>query len=155
MTGELSAIEISIAQQFLGAGATPATVLADVVGELIGLMSASGYNVNTDGSIPDQSRRHVKARTRFLWLSDLPGLKDDALLFKSITDGNTAALKFFDDIGARKIAIEDPAGTVAPSANWNSRNRLVLRTEPTPTVPQQLPANPITSGNANPNAPAS
>jgi len=129
-----------------------AQILADTVAEFISAMTAAQYNVNTDGTVPDYIRRHVMARARWGWLLAFPQLK------QLQTDARKAAaddaVKLLEAIAQRKAgAIEDPAGTASPAANWNSRNRISLRTEPTPPVSTQMPPESTTPGYANPDAP--
>lgn len=150
---EFTPAESALLANIQGADSALQQILSDTAAEFVGAMSAAAYSVATDGSVPDQLRRHVIARARWGWLIAFPQLK--ALQ----TDGRKAAAdaaeKMLEKIAERKAgAIEDPAGTGNSNQNWNSENRIILRTHPAPPASLQSPPQTGGAPYANPNAPA-
>ncbi|MDE2098229.1 MAG: hypothetical protein KGL39_13320 [Patescibacteria group bacterium] len=128
-------------------------ILTDTVGEFVGAMNAAGYAVNTDGTIPDQLRRQVIARARWGWLISFPQLKSLQTDGRKKAADDAAAM--LEKVAARQAgALEDPSGTVPSNANWNSENRLILRTHPAPPASSQAPPQTGGAPYANPAAPA-
>lgn len=125
--------------------------LADAVKTFVGTISAAGWDVLNDGSVPDQLRNCVMSYAVWEWLKDFPQLDkfktkermkayDDA-----ITDlGKMANLTFG--------SIESPYGVDNTTGNWNSKPKLIMRTDPHPSPVQQLQVTP-SAIYANPNAP--
>jgi hypothetical protein len=135
---EFTQAEQAQLQNIQGTTSALANILADVVKSYVGAMSAAGYATIASGNIPDQLREHVTARARWRWLNAFPTLK------QMQTDGrkaaNEEAVEALRLIQQRKFgAIEDPAGTVSSAANWNSENKIILRTHPTPPASTQFP----------------
>lgn len=152
LLNEFNQVESDRLSNIQGVGSALPQILADTVAEYVGAMNAAAYAVNNDGTVPDQLRRHVMARARWGWLVAFPQLK--AFQTKERKDAADAAEKILEKIAARTFgAIEDPAGTTTSAANWNSENRLILRTHPAPPPSQQSPPAPTLPGYANPNAP--
>lgn len=149
---KLTPVEIATLNNILGATTGLQTRLTDTVAEFIGAMIAAGYNVNNDGTVPDQLRGHITSRATWLFMTDFAQLKS------MMTDGRKEAAQkaegMLEKIASRTAgAIEDPAGTAASNANWNSENRIILRTHPTPPPSQQFPPSTTAPGYANPEAP--
>lgn len=125
--------------------------LADAVAQFVGAMTAAGYPVLKDGSVPDQLRNHVMALAVWEWLKDFPQLK----MFQTDQRKNAAAdaEKVYEKICQRTYgAIESPLGTDTTTGNWNSQPRLIGRMEPVPTPVNQRLASPTQPFYANPNA---
>lgn len=125
--------------------------LTDVVGEFIGAMNAAQYPTVADGSVPDQLRGHILARTTWLFLNDFPELKVMA------TDGRKAeaekAEKMLEAIAKREAgAIESPVA-VKPGGNWNTDIKLLMRTQQIPLPSQQAVPSEGQPQYANPAAP--
>lgn len=136
-----------------GANSGLQTRLTDVAGEFLGAIAAAGYPVASDGSVPDQLRGHILARTAWLFLNDFPALK--ALQTDGRKSDAAAAEAVLEKIVTLKYgAIENPNGPMSSAGNWNSENRLVLRTHPAPRPAQQSPPSASAPGYANPNGPA-
>jgi hypothetical protein len=135
--------------------ATPLqAILTETLNAFVGAMNAAGYAVNDDGTVPDQLRPDVIALTRWRWLISLPDV-DEAIQSKNRKEAADVALKNLQLIAQKKYgAIEDPAGTVSSGANWNSENRLILRTHPAPPASKQAPPQTGGAPYANPDAPA-
>lgn len=92
-----------------------ARILLNVVGEFIGAIRAGGYDIATDGSIPDIGREHVINRTRWLWLAEFPTLKNMQTDARSKL--NDAAVEFFQNVSNGKMNIESPtAAAPVPAA---------------------------------------
>jgi hypothetical protein len=126
-------------------------VLTAIVNEFVGAMSASGYRVNTDGTVPDQLRRHILAQAAWTWLRDFPKLA----VFKTDERKQAAAdaERIYEQICKKTYgAIEDPNGTDTTTGNWNSNPKVIMRMVPTPPPVLQMELAP-TPLYANPNAP--
>lgn len=123
--------------------------LADAVKTFVGTIGAAGWDVSSDGSVPDQLRNTVMSYAVWEWLKDFPQLDK----FKT-----KERMKAYDDAVSDlgKIAggtfgyIESPLGTDVTTGNWNSKPKIIGRMNPTP-----LPASQLAAANlyANPNAP--
>ncbi len=120
--------------------------------EFLDALAANNQSVNTDGTVPDQLRRHIMAQAVWSWLRDFPQLKT----YK--TDERKAAAsdaeKVYEKICNRTFgAILSPSGVVPASANWNSQPKVLGRMTPIPQPDDQLqPVNQV-QRYANPNAP--
>ena len=148
---EFTPAEKALLTNIQGVTSALAKILGDTVGEFIGAMNATNYPTNADGSVPDQLRRHVIARARWGWLVSFPQLK--ALQTDARKTAADLAAKMLEALAKREAgAIEAPAGTSA-TGNWNSENRLIMRTHPVPPPSQQASPNITQPPYANPNAP--
>ena len=128
------------------------TRLTESIQEFVGGMAAAGYPVNNDGTVPDQLRRHVVAQAVWSWLRNFPMLK----VFKTDERKQAAAdaQRIYEKIVNRTYgALEAPYGTDITTGNWNSEQKLIMRTMPTPPPAQQFQSTPQTPLYANPNAP--
>ncbi len=96
-----------------------------------------------------------KACQMVIWrfLNKIPA--GTGLLTEQRAKQNERAEKLIDDIRAGKAFIE-PSSEVnrPPMVAWNSENKVILRTHPTPAPSQQFPPSTTAPGYANPNAPA-
>lgn len=126
-----------------------AEILASVVREFVGTMQASGYPVATDDTIPDAVRIHVINRTRWLWLCEFPSLAQWQTEAREKL--NTEAQEILRLISQRAFNVEAPTDASTPSANWNSENKLLMRTHPAPRPGVQNQA--ATNQYANPDGP--
>ena len=150
---KLTPVELAVLNNIQGAATGLQLRLTDTVAEFIAAMTAAGYNVNTDGTVPDQLRGHILSRCLWLFLTDFAQLK--SMMTDGRRDTANKAEAMLEKIAARTAgAIEDPSGTAASTANWNSNNKLILRTQPTPTPSVQFQPTPPGNEYANPNAPA-
>jgi hypothetical protein len=151
---KLTPVELATINNILGSTTGLQTRLNDTVAEFIGAMTAAGYGVNTDGTVPDQLRGHITARATWLFLQDFAQLKS------MMTDGRkelaAKAETMLENVAKRKAgAIEDPSGAAPSNQNWNSNNKVIMRTQPTPVPSQQAtPSTSSTQQYANPDAPA-
>ncbi len=139
-------------QSAQGASSGLQNKLTIIVNEWVGALRAANYRVNTDGSVPDQFRRHITALAIWTWLRDFPKLS----MFKTDERKQAAAdaEKIYEKICNRTFgAIEDPLGTDTTTANWNSAPKVLSRMAPIPPPAQQL-QNVPTPLYSNPNAPS-
>ena len=151
---EFTKMEQSQLNNIQGSTSALSTILADTIAAFIGAMSAAAYDTNaTVGTIPDQLREYVIARARWRWLVSFPQMK--VLQTPERKQSNDDAVKAIQMIQQRTFgAIESPNGTTPSSANWNSENRIVMRTHPVPPPSVQYQDTPpIDEPYANPNAP--
>lgn len=130
----------------IDAGASQGTdVLKNVIGEFRDCCVAGGRAISTtEWTIPDLAKVHVINRTRWQWLCSFPALK--ALQTKDRKDLNDAAEEFFNRVASGEQNVPPPeAGENPRTGNWNSENRVDMRT--TPTV---RPRTRTSTENANP-----
>ena len=114
--------------------------LKDAVGEFIGAMIAAKYDCVDDGTVPDQLRSYILARTTIAFLTDFPELK--AMLTDERKKAGDKAEEILRKIATREFgAIESPLTPPAKTGNWNSEPRLVMRTHPIPPTSQQSSGN--------------
>lgn len=149
--GRMTASEQSLLKAAAGGALKLNERLQDAVQQFIGAMSAAGYPVLKDGSVPDQIRNHVMAMAVWEWLKDFPQLK----MFQTDQRKNAAAdaEKVYEKICQRTYgAIESPLGTDTTTGNWNSQAKLIGRMEPVPTPQTQRYYDPTQPQYANPNA---
>ena len=147
----MTASEQSLLKAAAGGTTKLAERLQDAVNQFVGAMTAAGYPVLKDGSVPDQIRNHVMAMAVWEWLKDFPQLK----MFQTDQRKNAAAdaEKIYEKICQRTYgAIESPLGTDTTTGNWNAQPRLIGRMEPVPTPVNQRLASPTQPFYANPNA---
>ena len=144
--------EMAVLQNIQGGTDGLQTRLDDTVGEFIGALNAAGYPTVADGSVPDQLRGHILSRTQWQFLADFPMLK--SMLTDARKDSAKAADDMLSAIMQRKAgAMEAPAGTVSSAGNWNSENRLILRTHPAPPASRQFSPGQNAAPYANPDGP--
>lgn len=128
-----------------------ANKLTMVTREFIGAMAANMKQVNTDGTVPDQLRRHIIALAVWTWLREFPQLK--AFQTDSRRKAAEDAESIYEEICSNTYgAIESPLGADFSQGNWNSKPKMIGRMNPIPppSLQLQVPGVPIY---ANPNAP--
>lgn len=127
--------------------------LTDSIRKFIGGMSAAGYEVNLDDSVPDQLRNHIMSDAVWEWLKDFPQLK--AFQTEQRKQAAADSEKAYERIITREYgAIESPEGSDITTGNWNSENKLIMRTHPTTAPFRQFAVNQFSEPDyANPNAP--
>lgn len=109
----------------------------------------------TDGvSVPDQLRPYVINFAVWDWLRKFPQLR--AMQTDMRKQAFAEAQRIYADILTRKYgAVESPGGIDTRQNNWNSENKLIMRTHPTPGPLQQFQQSASTGPlYANPNAPS-
>ncbi len=157
IAGRLTSSEQKMLAAVAGSPGQAAAKLAERLGdagkEFLGAMRAVGMEVSTDGSVPDQLRRHVVARAVWDWVGqDFPTLKviqTDAR--KQAAKEASDALEAIQDGTFGMIEpISGPDGS-SSGGNWNSFNKVLGRMFPTPTPSAQAQYG-QGIGYANPNA---
>lgn len=144
VTSELTPAEVTKFQTVLGgANSTDRIVpiLDRVVSEIRGYIIAGGYLVDSDESlIPKGLVADSVAIARWRLVTtfpDLQPLQSDAR--KAAYD---AAMKKLDKIANQDWTPELPGDTVTSanqSGNWNSENKIIMRTHPVPSPNSQFP----------------
>jgi len=150
VTSRFTAAEQAMLVAAGGAGSALATRLNDSVQKFLGAMVAAGYSTGAGGAVPDQLRNHVMADAAWEWIKDFPTLKALAtdLRKKAAADAEAA----YEKICLRTYgAIEKPRDNKV-GGNWNSRPKLMMRTDPVPSPLNQLQLAP-TNVYANPEGP--
>ncbi len=149
--GRLTAAEAALLSSASGVGSKLAERVADAVATFRGTISAAGWNLGAQNTIPDGERNHVMSYAIWEWMKDFPQL--DKFKTKERSAAYEDALDALSKIRLRTYgAIEDPAGQDNTTGNWNSKPKLVGRTDPHPTPAQQLQISPSPIY-ANQNAP--
>jgi hypothetical protein len=121
------------------------------VKKFIGAVSAAGYPVNNDGSVPDQLRGDIIAQTVWHWLTGFPKLPQFKTDERKAADA--AAQRIFERVCSRTYgAIEAPYGTDITTGNWNSNSKLIMRTQAVPQPGLQMSPTNLAPLYANPNA---
>ena len=126
--------------------------LTDSTAAFLGAMNAAGWDTDPTGvKVPDQLRNHIMAHAVGGWLRDFPKLVE------FFTDERKKAYQeacdALDKIQQRTFGVmESFLGTDKTTGNWNSKPKLMNRTDPHPQPLDQLQLAP-TPAYANPNAP--
>ncbi len=156
ITEEFTPAEINIIGQHQGSESLPG-ILGRVVDKCQGAILAGGYVSQADltanaGLLPPELHGECIAMARWNLLIAFPALK--ALQSEPRKEANDAALKKLEAIAAQKCSVRPPTATTGASrtGNWNSENKLIGRTHPTPRPAAQFPPNADDYG--NPDAPA-
>lgn len=127
--------------------------LCDSRGKFIGAMNAVGYQTVSDGRVPDQLRGYVMADAVWEWLKDQPGL--EKFKTKAREQAYKDAQDAYERITEKRFGPIEPPVVTQQTGNWNSENKLIMRTHPTPPASTQFGnvGNPQPEY-ANPNAPS-
>lgn len=133
-----------------------ADILVEVVAEFRDAIAGRENQLDaTDNTLPAGLAKY--ARDLALWSFITRGVpKNEGLQTKERADAAKKAEDVLQSIRDGALAIEPPGGWTSTTAqNWNSENRLVMRTHPVPPPAQQAPT-PSTGGrpyaNPDPNA---
>jgi len=114
-------------------------LLADRIASARGQILAGGYALDAPGTsnIPDQIKPELMDLVRWDLLTGLPGL--DKLRTAARQQAAADAKKLLDAISRQKIRVESPTPPVnPPSGQWNSDNKLLIRTRPIPPPATQF-----------------
>lgn len=126
------------------------THLNDTIGKFLGAMSANGHSVRAGGSVPDQVRDNILAYATWTWLNDFSGLKTHC------TDAREMAYEkactVFDKLCQNTFGAIETPNNPGPISSWQSKPKLVMRTDPVPSAIDQLQIAP-TPTTANPLGP--
>ena len=128
--------------------------LARVVAEIRDVIRGSGTPLDVDDTLPLGLHDTAKALACWRLLQDNPNLK--ALQTEHRRKVYDDALAKLEAIRTKDDAPEPPASssTVTETGNWNSENRLIMRTHPAPPPASQLPNSTNPPSYANPDGPA-
>ncbi len=128
------------------------SILTRVVNMARGSIRAGGGTLGDDGTTPDQMDMDLIAIARWRWLIAFPQLK--AMQTAERKAAHDDAMKRLDQVANQKVSIESPDPSVnPPGGNWNSENKLVPRTHPTPRPTTQTGTS-VTDPYANPDGPS-
>lgn len=127
-------------------------IVARAVDEVRGFIVAGGYDVDPiDGTLPLGLFADAVAIARWRLLVSVPALKQLQTDERKATFD--AAMKKMLMIADQQFSVEPPTdNTTARTGNWNSENKLLMRTHPIPRPATQF--TPQTNTYANPDAPA-
>ena len=111
-------------------------ILDRTVAAVRGAIRAGGYDLGADGQTPDQLDGEVIAITRWRYLVAIPQAK--SMQTDARKAAHDSAVARIDKVANQEVNIETPTAGVNPaSGNWNSENKLLMRTHPTPTAVSQ------------------
>ena len=140
MVQDLTPAETLVLRSIANSTTGLAEKLSDTVLEFIGaIRAAQGPEaVILDGTVPDQLRSHIKALTVWRYLRSFPQFQK--IKTKEREEAGKDAERIYEKICARTYgAIESPYEAPRTAGNWNSENKLILRTHPTPPPFAQFP----------------
>lgn len=126
-------------------------ILGRTIAEFRDCIRSGGYEADVvEDTLPLGLHSDCIAVARWRWLISMPQLKQ---LETDVRErAFKRALEKLDRIADAKFAVEPPtSGTANRAGNWNSENKLVMRTHPVPKPASQFPPNP--DDYANPDAP--
>ncbi len=126
---------------------------AHIIDEVRSYIIAGGYAVDQvfDNTIPIGLFEDAISIARWRYLISVPSLKQ--LQTEERRLAFDAALKKLMAIAEQKFFVEPPIPDINPrTGNWNSENKLIMRTHPIPKPSSQF--QPQTDTYANPDAPS-
>jgi hypothetical protein len=149
---EFTAQEAALITKLQGGTDNLAILVSRAIAEVRDAIRAGGYDLDADGTLPLGLHSDCIAIARWRFLLSLP---DAAKPFQ--TEGRKAAFeeaqKKLGKISNQEWAVEPPSpSTLGRFGNWNSDNKLLMRTDPVPRPGTQF--SPASGQYANPNAPA-
>jgi hypothetical protein len=115
-------------------------ILAEVIAEFRDAIAGRENALDVDGTVPAGLAKYV--RDRALWIFISRGVpENDSVQTKGRADAAKAAEDALQAIRDGKVSVEPPTGwdNSSTAKNWNSENRLVMRTHPVPPPIQQSP----------------
>jgi hypothetical protein len=128
-----------------------ADILAEVVADFRDAIAGRENALDADGMLPQGLAKY--ARDLALWIFITRGVpKNEGVQTSQRADAAKRAEDMLQGIRDGKVSVEPPTGwTTTTGQNWNSENRLIMRTHPVPPPIQQQPP-PSTGGRpyANP-----
>lgn len=127
-----------------------AAILAEVIAQFRDAIAGRENPLDDDGTIPSGLAKY--ARDLALWIFITRGVpENEGIQTKERNDAAKKAEEILKGIRDGDISVEPPTGwSTSVAKNWNSENRIVMRTHPVPPPIQQAP--PPSSGRpyANP-----
>lgn len=139
---ELTPAEAAKLQAILG-GSTPEEKLAPILGRVVleiqGDIKSGGYACDADPTkVPPGLLGAAVAIARWRFLITLPGAGAQ-LATDARKDANAAAMARMALVAQQKWSPEPPTAPANPSSgNWNSENKLIMRTHPVPQPSTQI-----------------
>lgn len=114
-------------------------ILTEVVAEFRDAIAGRENALDADGTVPQGLAKYVRDLALWIFITrSVP--KNEGIQTKERADAAKKAEDILQGIRDGSISIEPPTGWVNTSAkNWNSENRLVMRTHPVPPPIQQAP----------------
>ena len=113
--------------------------LANAINAFLAAMAAAGYSVQWvkppgAAQVPDQLREDILNYAAWQWVSNFPGQKStEEFKTDARRQAYSDAQKNLEKIRLNTYGnIEDPYGQEPQSANWNSRPKVLMRTDPVP-----------------------
>lgn len=114
-----------------GASTNLTAILGRAIAEVRGAIAGGGYPLGAAGTIPDALASDVIAIARWRFLVAMPALAK--LQTKERKDAFDGAQEKLKAVSRQEYAVEAPvAGTNPGTGQWNSENKLVMRTHPVP-----------------------
>lgn len=152
ITQDFTPAETIVLRSVQNSTARLATKLTDTVGEFLDAIEATGFVVLRNGSVPDQIRLHVQALACWRWLCSFP--QYEKIKTKEREKAAADALVIYKQICNKTFgAILSPSGTNYATGNWNSENKLIMRTHPVPPPGLQFPATANAASDGRPGDP--
>ncbi|MEI7730179.1 MAG: hypothetical protein WCO56_11445 [Verrucomicrobiota bacterium] len=120
-----------------GTASSLAGILTRAINEVRGAIAAGNYPVGASATVPDGLASDVIAIARWRFLIAFPALKN--LQTEARKQAFTDAQAKLKAISKQEFAVESPtAGVQRPTGQWNSENKLVMRTHPVPPASTQF-----------------
>lgn len=129
-------------------------ILALVIATIRDAIRSGGYAVDpvSTTTLPDGLHRHCIALARWDWLTAMPEL--EKLQTKPRAKAADSATALLGAIARQSYSIEPAtAGANPSSGQWQSKAKLVMRTDPIPDPAQQFQLTDGNTGLANPSGP--
>jgi len=134
ITSEMTASEVGLIQRLQGGADNLPAIAARVLGEFYDAIMASGSDLDTAGTLPLGLHSDFIAVARWRFLVSLPKAAE-TLQTDVRKQACKEGLEKLRMISKQEWAVQQP-GTLAVAnsrfGNWNSENKLVMRTNPTP-----------------------
>lgn len=132
-----------------------AVILQRTIDEIRGYIRSGAYPVDeaSEATLPKSLVPDLISIGRWRFLISAPQLKQ--LQTQERYQDMLESLKKLQLIGQHQFNVEPPTGTDLPrTGNWNSENKILMRTHPTPAPSTQFQAQQNQPAYANPDAPA-
>ena len=106
-------------------------ILPRIIAEVRGHIAAGNYELGPDGTIPDALQEAAIALARWRWLVGFPQLAK--LQTKEREQAYKDADEHIDRIAKGKHQVAGVSAAANPrTGQWNSQNKLIMRTHPVP-----------------------
>ena len=139
---EFTPAEVAALQRAQGKTTNLASILSRVVAEIRDSIRSGGYALDLESAATLPAGLHNDAIliTRWRWLLSIPAVK--SLQTEGREKAADRALEKLGKIANQKFAVESPIATQQPTSagNWNSENKVIMRTHPVPRPGKQFQA---------------